>query len=148
MQIKAFFDRNSPLTQKQCDEKAEGITGKPVVATTCQGGGSYIVEAGQVIVQFRHQCSLLDMELMKSVEQAYPDFAPRIEDHGVFHSVHVYSMNNVGGMSMYPARGYLQENNYKLLRNAINSYARFVNTNAFSSLFSLSLSLTTTEMYI
>jgi hypothetical protein len=135
MQIKAFFDRNTPITQKQCNENVESIAGKPLVATTCQGGCSYYtVEAGQVIVQFCDRYSLLDMNLMKTIEQSYPDFAPRIEDYGAFYTVYVYTMNNIGGMSMCPARGYLQENNYKLLRNAFNSYARFVNTIAFIAL--------------
>ncbi|XP_044718707.1 phosphotransferase enzyme family domain-containing protein [Hirsutella rhossiliensis] len=65
------------------------------------------------------------MALMKSVEQAYRGFTPQHEDHGSFGNLHVYTMNNIGGISMYLARTFLQKNNYKLLRNTIDSYARF-----------------------
>ncbi|KAI1827103.1 hypothetical protein F4861DRAFT_529394 [Xylaria intraflava] len=125
MQIETFFDRNAPLTQRQCDDKARSISGESVTPTTCQGGTSYTVDAGQVIVQFRDPSSPLDMVLIDSIEKTYPDFTPRHKDHGLFHNLHVYTMNNIGGVSMYLARGFLQRNNYELLRNTIDSYARF-----------------------
>lgn len=129
MQIETFFKRVALVTQKQCNNKAKEISGKSVIPTACQGGTSYTVDAGQVIVQFRIPSSPLDMTFMNSIEQAYPDFTPRHKDCGSFHNLHVYTMNNIGGLSMYLARGFLQRNNYELLRNTIDSYARFVNTN-------------------
>ncbi|KAI0873841.1 hypothetical protein GGS24DRAFT_490463 [Hypoxylon argillaceum] len=125
MQIETFFNRVAPVTQKQCNDKAKSISGKSVIPTACQGGTSYTVDAGQVIVQFRIPSSPLDMTFMNSIEQAYPDFTPRHKDCGSFHNLHVYTMNNIGGLSMYLARGFLQRNNYELLRNTIDSYARF-----------------------
>ncbi|KAH6651651.1 hypothetical protein BKA67DRAFT_593482 [Truncatella angustata] len=125
MQIEAFFERNAPVTQKQCNDKAKNITGKSVSPTACQGGTSYTVDTGQVVVQFRVPGSLLDMVFMNCVEQAYPDFTPEHKDCGSFHNLHIYTMNNIGGTSMYLARAYLQGNNYELLRNTIDSYARF-----------------------
>ncbi|KAI0861425.1 hypothetical protein F4860DRAFT_170575 [Xylaria cubensis] len=125
MQIETFFERNAPVTQKQCNDKAESISGKSVTPTASQGGTSYTVDAGQVIVQFRIPSSPLDMSLMDSIEQAYPDFTPRHKDCGLFHDLHVYTMNNIGGVCMYLARADLQRNNYELLRNTIDSYARF-----------------------
>ncbi|KAI3319193.1 cytochrome P450 [Xylariaceae sp. AK1471] len=53
---------------------------KPVTPTACQGGTSYTVDAGQVIVQFRLPSSPLDMIFMNSIEQDYPDFTPRHKD--------------------------------------------------------------------
>jgi hypothetical protein len=132
MQIETFFAKNSPITQKQCDDKAKEVTGKSVSSTVCQGGTSYTVEAGKDVVQFRVPGSLLDMTLMNAVEQAYADFTPKHKDHGPFHTLRVYTMNNIGGDSMYLARDYLQKNNYKLLQNTINSYARFVNISALT----------------
>ncbi|KAI1147178.1 hypothetical protein F4825DRAFT_438217 [Nemania diffusa] len=125
MQIETFFKRVALVTQKQCNNKAKEISGKSVIPTACQGGTSYTVDAGQVIVQFRIPSSPLDMTFMNSIEQAYPDFTPRHKDCGSFHNLHVYTMNNIGGLSMYLARGFLQRNNYELLRNTIDSYARF-----------------------
>ncbi|KXJ89677.1 hypothetical protein Micbo1qcDRAFT_164982 [Microdochium bolleyi] len=125
MQIGVFFQENAPVLQTQCNDKARDITGKSVTPTACQGGTSYTVDAGQVIVQFRAPDSPLDMMLMKSIEQAYPGFTPQHKDHGLFHSLHVYTMNNIGGVSMYLARDSLHKNNYALLRNTIDSYARF-----------------------
>lgn len=128
MQIKEFFRRNAPVTQTQCDDKAQSIAGNSVTPTACQGGTSYTVDAGQVVVQFHAQGSHLDMILMKSVEQAYRGFTPQHENHGSFGNLRVYTMNNIGGISMYLARNFLQENNYKLLRNTIDCYSRFVDT--------------------
>ncbi|KAI0107870.1 hypothetical protein GGR51DRAFT_515334 [Nemania sp. FL0031] len=125
MQIEAFFKKNAPLTQKQCDDEAESISGKSVTPTACQGGSSYTVDAGEVVVQFRTPSCPLDMPLMKSIEQAYSGFMPWHKDGGLFHNLHVYTMNNIGGLSMYESRGFLQRNNYELLRNTINCYARF-----------------------
>lgn len=135
MQIEEFFKRNAPVTQKQCNDKAESLTGESVTPTACQGGTSYTVDAEQVIVQFRVPGSLLDMPLMDSIEQAYQDFTPRHKDYGSFHNLNIYTMNNLGGISMYLARAYLQENNYKLLRNTIDSYARFVTTSTPAPFF-------------
>lgn len=135
MQIEEFFKRNAPVTQKQCNDKAESLTGEPVTPTACQGGTSYTVDAGQVVVQFRAPDFLLDMSLMDSIEQAYQGFTPRHKDHGSFHNLNIYTMNNVGGISMYLARGYLQENNYKLLRNTIDGYARFATTSTPTPFF-------------
>lgn len=139
MQIATFFERNAPVTQKQCNDKAQSILGKSVTPTACQGGTSYTVDAGQVVVQFRDPSSPLDMSFMSSIEQAYPDFTPRHKDCGSFHNLHVYTMNNIGGISMYVARAHLQRNNYELLRNTIDSYARFVSTANVPAGFPLSL---------
>ena len=132
MQIGMFFAKNVPITQKQCDDKAKEITGKSVSPTVCQGATSYTVEAGKDIVQFRVPESLLDMTFMNAIEQAYAEFTPKHRDYGPFHTLRVYAMNNIGGDSMYLARDYLQKNNYQLLRNTINSYARFVNISALT----------------
>ncbi|KAI0469033.1 hypothetical protein F4859DRAFT_516383 [Xylaria cf. heliscus] len=136
MQMVSFFKQVAPVTQEQCNGKAKSISGTPVTRTACQGGSSYTVDAGDVVVQFRVPSCPLDMALMKSVEQAYLDFTPRHKDWGLFHTTHVYTMNNVKGLCMYLARDHLQRNNYELLRTPIDSYARFVNTNAPAGLLS------------
>ncbi|KAJ8130001.1 hypothetical protein O1611_g3629 [Lasiodiplodia mahajangana] len=125
MQIAAFFERHAPVTQEHCNDEAQSISGKPVKPTACQGGSSYTVDAGEIVVQFRSPSSPLAMAFIESIEQAYSGFTPRHKDCGPFHNLHVYTMNNVGGLSMYEARGYLQSNDYKLLRNTIDNYARF-----------------------
>jgi len=127
MQIVTFFRRNDSVTQKQCNDKAESMAGELVSPTACQGGTSYTVYAGQVVVQFRVPGSLLDMNFIKSIEKAYQGFTPQHMDCGQLANLHVYKMNNIGGISMYLARENLQGNNYELLRNTINDYARFVN---------------------
>ncbi|KAH8744665.1 hypothetical protein F5883DRAFT_588973 [Diaporthe sp. PMI_573] len=125
MQIETFFARNPSVTQEQCNHKAQSITGKSVTPTACQGGTSYTVEAGQVVVQFRVPGSLLDMDFIQNIELAYQGFTPQHEDRGPFGGLRVYTMNNMGGISMYIARAHLQRNNYALLRNTIDDYARF-----------------------
>lgn len=99
MQIQVFFERNRCVTQKQCNDKAQEITGDIVTPTVCQGGTSYTVYASGRIVQFRGPGSFLDMDLMGGIEQAYPGFAPWHKDCGPFHNLRVYTMNNMGGDS-------------------------------------------------
>lgn len=128
MQIRVFFENNSSVTQKQCDDRAQEVSGQPVSPTTCQGGSSYTVAAGDNIIQFRTPGSLLNMGLIGSIEQAYLNFTPRYKDCGPFHNLRIYTMNNIEGESIYIARGSLYKDNYKLLRNTIDSFAEFVNT--------------------
>jgi hypothetical protein len=134
MQIETFFAKNSPITQKQCDDNSKEKIGKSVRPTVSQGGTSYTVEAGKDVVQSRVPGSFLDMTFMNAIEQAYAGFTPKHKDYGPFHTLRVYTMNNIGGDSVYLARDYLQKSNYKLLQNTINSYARFVNISALTFL--------------
>ncbi|KAI1261959.1 hypothetical protein F5Y18DRAFT_400249 [Xylariaceae sp. FL1019] len=125
MQIGAFFQANAPITQEECNEEAQRISGQPVSPTACQGGSSYTVDAGKVVVQFRKPNSALDMDMMEYIEQAYSGFAPRHRYCGLFHNLYVYTMSHMGGVSMYLARAHLQRNNCELMRNTIVDYARF-----------------------
>ncbi|KAK1989134.1 hypothetical protein LZ30DRAFT_744584 [Colletotrichum cereale] len=124
-QIRRFFQENDSVTQQQCNAKARQITGQSVTTTACQGGSSYTVEGGEVVVQFRVPSSNLDMDLLQSIEKAYCGFTPRHEYQGKLGQVSVYTMNNMGGACMYLARTELQSDNYSLLRFTIDDYARF-----------------------
>jgi len=126
-QIRRFFQENASVTQQQCDAMAQQITGQPVTATASQGGASYTVEGGEVVVQFRVPDSALDMDMLQCIEQAYQGFAPQHEYRGRLGQVGVYAMNNVRGVCMYLARDELQSDNYRLLRRTIDDYARLVN---------------------
>ncbi len=126
-QTKRFFQENTSVTQQQCNDMAQGITGQSVTSTACQGGTSYTVEGGNLVVQFRAPNSPLDMALLQIIEQAYQGFVPRHKYRGQFGQLHVYVMNNVGGKSMYLARTELHVNDYRLLRFTIDDYARHVN---------------------
>lgn len=123
-QIGRFFQENAPITQQQCDAMAQQLTGQSVTPTLSQGGTSYTVEAGEVVVQFRVPNSALDMELLQSIEHAYRGFTPHHQYQGRLDKLHVYTMNNIGGTCMYLARNELQSNNYHLLQSTINDYAR------------------------
>ncbi|KAK1960034.1 hypothetical protein LY78DRAFT_750684 [Colletotrichum sublineola] len=124
-QIQRFFQENDSVTQQQCNAEAQQITGHYVTPTACQGGSSYTVEGGEVVVQFRVPSSILDMDLLQSIEQAYCGFVPRHEYRGNLGQVSVYTMNNVGGTCMYLSRDELQRDNCSLLRFTIDDYARF-----------------------
>lgn len=76
MQTNAFSENNVPVTQKQCDDKSQDLTGNSVSPTACQGEASYTVNAGEVVVQFRCLDSLLGMSCITNIEQAYPGFTP------------------------------------------------------------------------
>lgn len=130
-QIRRFFQQNDSVKQEQCDAEAQRFTRRPVTTTASQGGSSYTVEGGEVVVQFRVPSSPLDMDSIRSIEQAYRGFVPRHEYQGQLGQVHIYTMNNIGGTCMYLARTELQSNNCHLLRSTLDDYARLVNPSSF-----------------
>ncbi len=103
MQIARFFQQNNSVTREQCDAEAQRLTSQSVTATLSQGGTSYTVEGGHVVVQFRVPHSTLDMGLLQSIEHTYPGFVPHHEYQGRFGQLSVYTMNNIGGVCMYLA---------------------------------------------
>ena len=126
-QIRRFFEENTSVTLQQCDELAQQLAGRSVTPTPSQGGTSYTVEGGNVVVQFRAPNSPLDMKLLQGIEQAYAGFVPGHRYQGDFGGLIVYTMDNMGGSCMYLARTELQDNNHHLLRSTIDDYARPVN---------------------
>ncbi|KAF9484757.1 hypothetical protein BDN70DRAFT_872000 [Pholiota conissans] len=125
-QISRFFTRNAPVTQEQCNEEAIRLTGAAsAIPTPVQGGGSYTVVAGDSVVQFRDSDSALDIRLLRCVEEAYAGFVPHHLHAGEVGNLHVYMMNNIGGVSMYLARNALHRDEFHLLRRTLEDYARF-----------------------
>ncbi|ATY58629.1 hypothetical protein A9K55_002373 [Cordyceps militaris] len=124
-QISQFFARHTPCTQAECNATAELIAGTSVNPTAVQGGGSYTVIGGKVIVQFRAGDSALDLELLQCVGQAYPGFTPVPSSRGKLGKLDIYTMDDVGGISMYLARVDLQKDDCKLLHQTVQDYARF-----------------------
>jgi hypothetical protein len=134
-QISTFFSENASSTQQQCDQEAERLTGMSVHATPVQGGSSYTVVSDDetCVVQFRSSRFALDIDLLQCVEQAYMGFMPRHQWVGYLGELYVYTMGNVGGISMYLARNQLCKNNFALLRRTVSDFARHVVTNASST---------------
>ena len=125
LQISKFFENSAPTTQQQCDQEAERITGGAVCPTPVQGGASYTVLAndGVVVVQFRLGRSPLDLDLLGHIKKTYGNFVPRPELTGKLGELYVYSMDNVGGVSMYLARENLQQDNCRLLHRTVKDFA-------------------------
>jgi len=130
-QISNFFKKNAPATQQQCDLQAELITGTSVYTTCLQGGDSYTVVSSDktCVVQFRAGYSALAIDFLGCIEQAYDGFTPRHQFVDNVGQLHVYTMNNVGGVSMYLARDKLNQNNFSLLKYIVKGFARYVDTN-------------------
>jgi hypothetical protein len=128
VQIATFFSNNAPATQKLCDREAERLMDMPVYPASVQGGTSYTVVSDDdtCVVQFRSSRSALDMSFLECVERAYEGFMPRHEFVANVGGLHVYTMGNVGGVSMYLARGELHKNNFRLLRRTLPDFARYV----------------------
>ena len=82
------------------------------------------VVAGESIVQFRVPRSALDLDLLGYVERAYAGFTPHHSSAGREGELYIYTMNNVGGISMYLARDRLFRDNYCLLRETLKDYAK------------------------
>lgn len=108
----------------------------PVQPTPVQGGYSYTVvsEDDTYVVQFRCSESALDMSFIRCIEQAYEGFTPHHEFIAKLGELYVYKMGNVGGISMYLARGELYKDNCRLLRRTVSDFARYV---AHSTLMNL-----------
>ena len=127
-QITQFFSKNAPLTQHSCNQEAERLIHRPVHPADIQGASSYTVVSNDdtCIVQFRLSSSALNMDFIKSVEQAYNGFIPHHEFIDNYDKLLVYKMNNVGGRSMYLARKELHQSDPPLLRQTVSDFARYV----------------------
>ena len=68
----------------------------------------------------------LDMGFLEHIEQAYGPFTPHHESVGKLGQLHVYTMLNVGGVSMYLARDALNQNNFSLRKYTVQDFARHV----------------------
>jgi len=124
-QIADFFSKNPCPTQQECNEEAGRITGMSIHPTAVQGGTSYTVIGGTLVVQFRSGDSALDLQFLGYVEQAYAGFTPQHRSGGTLNELHIYTMNNVGGISMYLARLQLHRDDCYLLRQSVQDFARF-----------------------
>ena len=127
-QISNFFEKNAPATQRECDLEAVRITGTSVHTTSLQGGQSYTVLNSDEtrVVQFRAGYAALDMVFLGIYEQAYGRFTPHHEFIGKMGQLYVYTMLNVGGVSMYLARDALNQNNFSLRKYTVQDFARYV----------------------
>lgn len=124
-QIAQFFHRNAPATQEKCHQEAEIIVGGHVHPAPVQGATSYTVVADNNcgIVQFRAGSNVLDLDLLAYVEQAYRPFTPHHRYIGILSTLHVYTMDDVGGVSIYLALGQLHRNDCVLLRQTVQDFA-------------------------
>ncbi|KAJ3992926.1 hypothetical protein F5050DRAFT_1810990 [Lentinula boryana] len=119
-QISNFFEKNAPATQRECDLEAVRITGTSVHTTSLHT----VLNSDETrVVQFRTGYAALDMEFL--IEQAYGRFTPHHESVGKLGQLHVYTMLNVGGVSMYLARDALNQNNFSLRKYTVQDFARF-----------------------
>ncbi|KAL9104430.1 MAG: hypothetical protein Q9163_000636 [Psora crenata] len=124
VQISQFFSANGP-SQKECNYKAKLIKGGRIIPAPVQGGSSYTVIAGDYVVQFRAACAALDLEFLRYVEQAYAGFMPYHSDSGKLAELYIYTMDKIGGVSLYLARDSLYQSNCYRLRQTLKDFARF-----------------------
>lgn len=83
--INSFFESQSTVTRRQCDELAVSLIGEPVNPAPIQGAFSYTVIAGakqSKIVQFRAQSSILDMETLNLARAIHGQFVATCTYHG------------------------------------------------------------------
>lgn len=129
MQMADFFARHAPLSQEECNRWAEVANGCLVRASDVQGSSSYTVVAVDSpsrgpVVQFRSPDCALDLEFLAFVEQTYGRrFVPGHRNAGILGELHVYTMDNVRGVSAYLARDQLQANGCRLLSTAMQDFA-------------------------
>jgi hypothetical protein len=135
-QISDFFSKSAPITQQQCDQEAERIAGGSIQPAPVQGGASYTVLAndGALVVQFRAGRSALDLDLLGHVQRTYGSFVPRHEMAGRLGDLHVYTMDNVGGVATYLARERLHQHDCYLLRQTVQDFAMSASAHACAPL--------------
>jgi hypothetical protein len=112
--ISEFFETQSSVTRRQCDDMALSISGSPINRAPIQGAFSYTVTAGALqskIVQFRTQTSLLDMDTLTVARDVHPDFVPATTFHGTLGEgeaspLSVYVMERISGTTHIEARFY------------------------------------------
>lgn len=130
MQIQTFFEANDHISQQECNEEAARLSGGVVQPTKVQGASSYTVTAttdgkSSAVVQFRLADSPLPMAMLHLVEQSYRGFTPHHCDMGKFKGLPVFTMTDIGGVSMYLARPQLHKSSCHLLHETLKDYARF-----------------------
>lgn len=124
-QIAQLFSKHAPITQERCDHEAEVLVGGPVHPSPVQGATSYTVVAdtNERVVQFRADPDALDLEFLAHVEKAYQPFMPHHKYARKLHTLHVYTMSNVGGDAVYLSMDQLHSNNCSLLQRTIHDFA-------------------------
>ncbi|RPD77903.1 hypothetical protein L226DRAFT_611089 [Lentinus tigrinus ALCF2SS1-7] len=101
-QVKNFFTASGRPSQDQCDQAGAAIPSSAEISSAA-----------------------LDLEFLHHVEKAYDGYMPWHKDSGKLLNLHVYTMRNVGGVSMYLARASLYAKDCYLLRRTLTDYARF-----------------------
>ncbi|KAF7760372.1 hypothetical protein Agabi119p4_11048 [Agaricus bisporus var. burnettii] len=102
-----------------------------VHTTSLQGGDSYTVVSRDetCVVQFRAGYAALDNAFLGCIEEAYDGFTPRHKFVGKLGELHVYTMGNIGGVSMYLARDQLNQDNFRLLKYTVKDFASLLAAN-------------------
>ncbi|KAM0417394.1 hypothetical protein ACHAPT_012629 [Fusarium lateritium] len=117
------------VTQTECDKWASQVVGQRVRASTVQGATSYTVvtvNGAREVVQFRSAEYAFDLGFLQCVEEVYGHrFVLHHRDCGTLRGLCAYTMNNVGGVSAYLARGQLRANGGHLLSTALKDFATF-----------------------
>jgi hypothetical protein len=93
-----------------------------------------LTDDGELAIQFRAARSALDLDHVGYIKQIYGNFVPRHEISGRLGELHVYKMDNVGGIAMYLAREQLLQHNCRLLRQTVQDFAMSVDANVSSPL--------------
>ncbi|RDL31052.1 uncharacterized protein BP5553_09841 [Venustampulla echinocandica] len=108
--INSFFESQSTVTRRQCDDLAASLVGEPVNTAPIQGAFIYTVIAGleqSKIVQFRAQRSVLDMETLNLARAIYGRFVAACTYHGNIGQslpLSVYVIENLPGTTYVQAR--------------------------------------------
>ncbi len=75
------------------------------------------------VVQFRAADDAFNLDLLMSVEQAYGRFVPRHQRASNLGELHVYTMTNIGGVSVYLARDQLRAHRGHFLATTLQGFA-------------------------
>ncbi|KAJ5491228.1 hypothetical protein N7539_002795 [Penicillium diatomitis] len=127
--INEFFNSNTTVTRKQCDEFAISRAGGVSTALQMQGVCSYTVTAGpnnSKLFQFRDENSVIDMGNISLAKTVHPDFVASCKYLGTMgdsRPVYVYEMEHLTGTAHIIAR--IPPEDMLRQRNTIKDFASF-----------------------
>ena len=131
--LDSSFKSQTDATRRDCDQFAQDLAGGPVVPCDIQGAFSYTVIAGQkssIIIQFRSQSSLLDMEMLTLAHLIHPEFVPSCHCHGTIGCLlplSIYMMDRVPGTTRIQFRCSYDISHEKAV-NTVRDFGRYIFT--------------------
>jgi hypothetical protein len=108
--VNNFFLSHTSILREECDKLATSLLGGPVSPVPIQGAFSYTVQdrcKESRLVQFRTQCSVLDLNILRLAKTIHGRFVADCIYHqtiGKTTLLHIYEIQKLPGLTYIEAR--------------------------------------------